>query len=217
MRICNKCGINKEYSFFFKSKKGKDGFESVCKECNKSKKYKYYLDNKEFINERNSKWKKDNREKLREDGKVYYQLNKEKTLENKKEYRLKNKDILKIKQKEYWDSVGKEKRKLRDKERMKKYPLFKLRISIKSLIYNSIKNGGFRKKSKSNEILGVSYNEFKVYIENQFLEGMTWDNHGEWHLDHKRPISWAKSEDEIYELNHYSNFQPLWSIDNLLK
>ena len=65
--------------------------------------------------------------------------------------------------------------------------------------------------------MGVSYNEFKVYIENQFLEGMTWDNHGEWHLDHKRPISWAKSEDEIYELNHYSNFQPLWSIDNLLK
>jgi hypothetical protein len=92
-----------------------------------------------------------------------------------------------------------------------------LRKTIKSLIYSSIKNGGFAKKSRSNEILGTSYNEFKLFIENKFLEGMTWDNHGDWHLDHITPISWAKTEDEIYKLNHYSNFQPLWKEDNLSK
>ena len=46
---------------------------------------------------------------------------------------------------------------------------------------------------------------------------MSWENYGEWHLDHKTPISWAKTEEEIYELNHYTNFQPLWEFDNLSK
>ena len=46
---------------------------------------------------------------------------------------------------------------------------------------------------------------------------MTWENHGEWHLDHKTPISWATNEDEVYTLNHYENFQPLWAFDNRSK
>ena len=46
---------------------------------------------------------------------------------------------------------------------------------------------------------------------------MNWVNYGEWHIDHIIPISYAKSELEIYELNHYSNLQPLWSKDNLSK
>jgi hypothetical protein len=217
MKTCKKCEESKDYSSFYKDKSIKDGFDIYCKECNKIRKAQYYLDNKEWIDERNSKWKEANRDKLREDGKVYYQLNKEKTAENKKEYRLKNKDIIRIKNKEYWETKGRERKRLRDKERMKNDPLFKLRRTIKCLIYNSIKNGGFGKKSKSNEILGISYNEFKLYIENKFSEGMTWENHGDWHFDHITPISWAKTEDEIYKLNHYSNFQPLWREDNLSK
>ena len=46
---------------------------------------------------------------------------------------------------------------------------------------------------------------------------MNWKNYGEWHLDHIIPISYAKKEEEIYELNHYTNFQPLWAKDNLSK
>jgi hypothetical protein len=46
---------------------------------------------------------------------------------------------------------------------------------------------------------------------------MSWDNYGEWHLDHKTPVSWATTEEEIYELNKYTNFQPLWQFDNLSK
>ena len=46
---------------------------------------------------------------------------------------------------------------------------------------------------------------------------MSWENKGEWHLDHIIPISSATNEKEVYELNHYTNFQPLWSIDNLMK
>ena len=46
---------------------------------------------------------------------------------------------------------------------------------------------------------------------------MSWDNYGEWHLDHKIPISWATTEDEVYKLNKYENFQPLWASENCSK
>jgi hypothetical protein len=46
---------------------------------------------------------------------------------------------------------------------------------------------------------------------------MTWDNHGEWHYDHIYPVSLAENETHLIELNHYTNFQPLWAIDNIQK
>ena len=46
---------------------------------------------------------------------------------------------------------------------------------------------------------------------------MTWENHGEWHLDHIVPVSLGETEEEIVSLNHYTNLQPLWKDDNLIK
>ena len=46
---------------------------------------------------------------------------------------------------------------------------------------------------------------------------MNWDNLGEWHLDHIYPVSLSKDEEELIKLNHYTNFQPLWAIDNMIK
>jgi hypothetical protein len=90
-------------------------------------------------------------------------------------------------------------------------------MAIRSVISCSIRNQGYKKNSRTYEILCCSYEDFMSYIEDQFNEGMSWDNYGEWHLDHKTPISWANAEEEIYDLNHYKNFQPLWAYDNLSK
>jgi len=65
--------------------------------------------------------------------------------------------------------------------------------------------------------LGISYDDFKTYIESLFTENMSWENYGEWELDHKVPISLATTVEEIYSLNHYTNFQPLWASDNKSK
>jgi len=46
---------------------------------------------------------------------------------------------------------------------------------------------------------------------------MSWENYGDWHIDHIIPISSAKNNDEVYKLNHYTNFQPLWALDNMKK
>ena len=56
-------------------------------------------------------------------------------------------------------------------------------------------------------------------MESQFTDGMTWDNWGKygWHVDHKVPLSSAKTPDELIKLCHYTNLQPLWAKDNLSK
>jgi hypothetical protein len=95
-----------------------------------------------------------------------------------------------------------------------------LKKSIRGLIYGSFKrgaNGIFQKDTTTEDILGCSIEFFTQYLQSQFTEGMTLENHGKWHIDHIIPISSAKTEDEVYLLCHYTNFQPLWARDNLIK
>ena len=86
---------------------------------------------------------------------------------------------------------------------------------ISSLIRNSTKHN--YKNTKSKDILGINIENFKIYIENQFKDGMSWNNYGKWQLDHKVPISIANNKEEFYKLNHYTNFRPRWKIDNIKK
>ena len=69
------------------------------------------------------------------------------------------------------------------------------------------------------KIIGCDWEELKHHIESQFQDGMSWDNWSKdgWHIDHIIPLASATNEDEMYKLNHYTNLQPLWSVDNLHK
>ena len=71
------------------------------------------------------------------------------------------------------------------------------------------------------EVFGITiWNEtFGKVVEEQFVDGMSWDNYGiyGWHIDHIIPLSSAKTEEEIFKLCHYTNLQPLWAVDNLKK
>jgi hypothetical protein len=88
---------------------------------------------------------------------------------------------------------------------------------IGNLIRNTLMGNGYKKTTKTFSILGAEYEIVKLHLENQFKNGMTWENHGEWHIDHIIPMSSAKNEDELYKLNHYTNLQPLWAKENLQK
>ena len=127
------------------------------------------------------------------------------------------KNLYQIKHNKKYSSQNKEKRSLYEKKRRKNDSLYKLKCNIRTLIGMSLRNKGYTKKSKSYKILGCSFKEFKIHLESQFTKGMTWENSGEWHLDHIYPVSLAKEEEELIRLNHHTNFQPLWAFDNLSK
>jgi hypothetical protein len=69
------------------------------------------------------------------------------------------------------------------------------------------------------ELLGCNSEFFKEYLENNFLDGMTWENYGEWHIDHMKPCAAfdLTNEDDQRKCFHYTNLQPLWALDNIIK
>lgn len=199
MKTCSKCKIEKELELFSKDKNRKDGLKPQCKSCAKV----YREINNKYI----QIYKKE-----------YYIINKESIAKSQEEYRNKNKDYIKEYNKNY-KKLNREKIKEYEYNRLKTNQLYKFNHNVRNLISNSFKrnNNKFKKYTKTEIILGCTVLEFRNYIESKFTEYMTWENQGEWHLDHIKPLALAKTEKEVIELNHYTNFQPLWAIDNLKK
>ena len=122
-----------------------------------------------------------------------------------------------------------EKQKIKALKSLKRDEVHKIVVvkrKIKNLISSSFKralNGQYIKSESTETILGCTPAYFKKHIESQFISWMSWENHGDceesmyncsWDLDHIIPLNYAKTEEEIYMLNHWSNFQPLCSKIN---
>lgn len=103
------------------------------------------------------------------------------------------------------------------KRKYRKDPVYRLKDNIVTLIANAFANKNYSKHSRTHSILGCSYQDFCTHIESQFSQGMSWDNRNLWDLDHRVPVSLAENRDELLLLNHYTNFQPLWSGHNQSK
>ena len=205
---------NKEKSAI-DSKRWREQNKEYYKEYRKNK----WLENKEEISKRNKRWREQNKERISEKSKKYREENKERLSKQRKEYYKENRERLSEKSKKYREEnreLIRERNNNRYKKRLETDEIFRIKESIRKTIYDKIKGN---KKFSTCEILGCDYEVFKVYIENQFQEGMTWENHGQfgWHYDHIIPASSAETEEELYQLNHYTNFQPLWWNDNLSK
>ena len=65
--------------------------------------------------------------------------------------------------------------------------------------------------------MGYTPVELKENLEKKFLNGMSWENHGEWHVDHIKPISSFPKDTHPSVINSLNNLQPLWAKDNLSK
>lgn len=223
MKNCNCCKIDKYFLEFYKKKgrTGLSGYSSSCKECVKIKKAEYYENNKEYIGDKNKEYKENNKDYYFEYNKIYRENNKERLDSYAYKWREENKEEVKSKRAAYYQENKEEIKKksnLYIKEKMKTDSLFKLTRGIRSLILLSFKNQFTEKSKRTTEILGCSFEEFKIYLESMFDENMNWDNQGiYWHMDHIKPISLASKKKEVYELNHYTNFQPLYWKDNLTK
>ena len=102
-------------------------------------------------------------------------------------------------------------------DRKKIDPTFKLIKNLRRRLNRFISFSYFTKRNTTINLIGCPPNELKLFLEKKFQNNMSWDNYGEWHIDHIVPLSSAKTEEELYKLCHYTNLQPLWAKDNLVK
>lgn len=98
-------------------------------------------------------------------------------------------------------------------------PAFKLLKTLRSRLGTALKNQNAMKSDKTLDLVGCSIPYLRGYLEAKFKDGMTWDNHGEWHIDHIKPCTSFNllDEREQQECFHYKNLQPLWKHENLSK
>ena len=189
---CSRCNTKKPTIEFSVQKTSSDGLSAWCKECKKEYKSMWYSKNKENVKDYNNKWIENN--------KNYHSDLYINNIDKIKERNKKNK---KITNKRYLD-------------RRNTNPLFKFKSNLRNRTCQAFKQKKW-KKDGSEKLLGCSYECAKLHIENKFTIGMSWDNYGEWHIDHIIPLSSAKDVVEMSKLCHYTNIQPLWAIDNIKK
>ena len=129
-----------------------------------------------------------------------------------REYRQKNRDYY-LENKEQMDKYRQSYRNKRRKEDIG----YKIRTNLRGRLWHAIKSG--QKSGSAVRDLGCSIEELTQYLEPQFQPGMSWENYGEWHLDHLTPLSSFDLTDreQLLKACHYTNLQPLWKKDNLAK
>jgi hypothetical protein len=205
LKKCSTCKIEQSLDQFHKYKGSKDGLTHRCKSC------------------------VSRRKNLPTDSKICTLCGNKKSLSEfgkRKMGKLKRssmcKECINAKTKKYRKNNIMRIRKVKNKwrnERRKNDPIYKLECNMRCRIYDFL-NGRYMKKNNTTfNIIGCSPKELKQYLENKFTDGMCWENYGYdgWHVDHIIPLDFAKTENEIYQLCHFTNLQPLWKQDNFDK
>jgi len=150
--------------------------------------------NKDHVADYHSNWSKDNRDNLRGYHSKWREENKEHVNKYKRDY---------------------------ERKRRAEDPKYRLGVRTRTAVYTCLKEANVAKYRSTFDILGYTIEELMNHLEGLFTDGMTWDNYGEWHVDHKIPMSSFKFEsvDDIgfKECWKLDNLQPLWATDNLSK
>jgi len=212
-KICKSCQQTLPLSSFNKNKRRKDGYNYECKQCvNK----KYYWDQHDKLKQKRA----DNCIELRAKAREYRQTDRGKKLitATNKRYYKKNKVKCRADHTK-WKKKNPDWYRNYNRDRYKNDPNYKLRECLRGRMRFVLKNCKGQKSASTIELLGCSIEYAREHLENQFIEGMTWDNHGEWHIDHIIPCAAfdLTKEEEQRRCFHYTNLQPLWAEDNLKK
>jgi hypothetical protein len=241
MKTCNLCFEEKELSEFNKHKECIGGRESRCRSCKAEQRREYaknfYEKNKETIAIKYKKRYEENKEEILTRCKSYYEKNKEIVLERARAYYQENKETIKEARKIYdennkealdtykrqWNIDNRDRinelRRIRYKERLRTDITYRITCNLRNRLYIAVKHGGGSKSAKTLALLGCSVEYLRLYLQVKFTKGMSWDNYGEWHIDHILPcasfnLAKAAHQEQCF---HYTNLQPLWGCDNLAK
>jgi len=203
-KTCTKCEIAKPLKDFY-FRKSRNRHENYCKECIKARTKKRY-----------HALSPDEKTKLLEEtrarGKAYRESGREKIVKDK--WREENREKVRAYKRRYQHSKkGKERRKRTTNV---------LRDSVSNGVRYALRRVAKGKKTKSTfDALPYSPQELKEHLESLFQEGMSWDNYGDWHIDHIIPQSalpYEDLEDENFQKCWaLENLQPLWAEENMSK
>jgi len=165
-----------------------------CKVCRKIKGQAYYAENSKKIKSRVKEYASipNNKKRKRERGRVW-----------EREY---------SKRPEVRERIN-----AKDRKAYAENPQVRLRRRVKNALKDAM--DGAERMLITKDIIGCSMKELKEHLESLFQPGMSWDNHGKWHIDHIIPKSLFDHTDET-QLKlcwNYTNLQPLWAPDNLRK
>lgn len=189
-KFCPICNESKDVTLFSRRLKNKDKLDTYCRSCSTAKSREWNKNNKYRRREINKSYSIKNRDKVLKDMRDWYQ--------NNREYAIK-KVSQRIAQREKTDINFKISRLLRSR--------------LCSALKHNLKSGSAVKN------LGCTIQELRLHLESKFQPGMTWENHGKWHIDHIVPLCSFDLTDieQLKKACHYTNLQPLWPQQNLNK
>lgn len=195
---CTKCSINLPLtSFSIRTDTGKH--RKQCKTCRSKARKSHYENNKEHDLKR---------------CKSYYKANKKKYSDWSKQYYLENKEAFANRSKK-WVECNPEKAKINSKKSSTKFR------STKYGKFREFIRSSLRRKGESFGVKHLPYTveQFVARIEFNFKEGMSWDNYGEWEIDHTKPVKRFYEQGKLNGalVNSLCNLKPLWKSDNRRK
>ena len=153
--------------------------------------------------------KPETKERLKENHKNWSEKNREYLTEYHKQWRLENVDKWRKTKRDY------------ERNRKARDPLYKLISNFRTAIYQVLKESNVEKNKHYFDILKYTPEELITHLENKFTDKMSWDNYGDWHVDHKLPITHFNIQEmgdsEFMKCWSLVNLQPMWGVDNIKK
>lgn len=181
---------------------------------------KYYEKNRDKIRLKQKEYRKNNKDIILNKSREYHKKNKEREKEYRKNYRKNNPEKDKKRHQDYYKNNKQKisKRINQYNKKRKKHDIgYKIKCNLVKRLCMVIKRN--ERKGHTVELLGCSINDFKNHIKSKFTEGMTWENYGEWHIDHIIPCAvfdFTKTEAQKFCF-HYTNMKPMWGNENKSK
>jgi len=166
---------------------------------------KSYLRNRDARLANMKAWAARNPEKVREIKQTHYIANREKIIQRAVEFNRTKR--------------GLENRARWSRNRKETDLSYRLGCNLRCRIWWALNNQNAKKLIRTAELIGCPVSFLEKHVQDQFKPGMTWENYGEWHIDHVMPCARFDLTDPLQQkiCFHFTNLQPLWAKENLSK
>ena len=219
-KTCSKCGdeLPATVEYFYRNATGRDGMDAQCKKCSAQRTKEWQKKNPDRVRENGRKWQKENLERRSASQRKSYWKNVDKVNERRRQQHKENPDrrreLARKWRRKNIDKIREYQRRWHEENPgySKKYRAEKPSRRINHSISSGINRALKRKKNgrQWESLVGYTLNDLMKHLESQFEDWMTWNNYGEWEIEHiipKDAFNFSKPED--------IDFKRCWALENL--